>query len=119
MPILNGVARGATGALTTSTAAVTKTSPLVQGLARTVDKVVHIVALGATPVPPTATRTQGIALSTTGALYTTNTAPAVSAVWRNGLAVRADGALHVTSTAGNNLTFDQGLSVVGGRLAIA
>ena len=42
---------------------------------------------------------RGIAFTTDGAIYTTNTAPAATAIKVDGLAIRLDGALHINTGA--------------------
>lgn len=87
----------AAGALAITTAAVATTSVRSRGLSTTAKRLIHIVALGASAVPSTRVLNYGLAFSPKGALYTTDTAPASTAIRANGLAIRADGALHVNS----------------------
>ena len=104
------------GQVSTSTAAIPATAVKSGGLARTPKGTLYIIAQGVGEVPKSAIRQGGWAYSADGALYTTNTAPASTAVWRDGIAVRKDGAVHVTSSAG--VVNSSGFSVSNGRISI-
>lgn len=69
------------------------------GWARTEAGAGYYTELGASAVPATALRFRGIAFTPDGSMYTTNTAPAASAILRDGFAIRLDGALHVNTGA--------------------
>jgi hypothetical protein len=60
--------------------------------------------VGAAAVAVTERRFRGIAFTADDAMYTTNTAPAATAIQVDGFAVRLDGAVHVNTGAvsGNN-----------------
>lgn len=62
--------------------------------------------LGASAVPAGSRRTRGIAFTADGAMYTTNTAPAATAVSVDGFSIRADGALHINTGAVSGITKD-------------
>ena len=109
-------AKISSGAVATSTAAIPRTAVKSGGLARTPKGSLYIVAQGAGEVPKSAIRMGGWAFTPDGALYTTNSAPASTAVWRDGVAVRADGAVHVTSAVG--AINSSGFSVSNGRISI-
>lgn len=55
--------------------------------------------VGAVAVAATERRFRGIAFTTDDAMYTTNTAPAATAILVDGFAVRLDGAVHVNTGA--------------------
>lgn len=88
----------------------------LQGWAVASDGSSYSEELGSTPVPSTAIRSQGLAFTPDGALYTTVSAPTSTSAKIGGFAVRADGALHLadSSTVGAIL---QGIALTAdGRL---
>lgn len=87
-----------------------------QGWAVASDGSSYSEELGSTPVPSTAIRSQGLAFTPDGALYTTVSAPTSTSAKIGGFAVRADGALHLadSSTVGVKI---QGIALTAdGRL---
>lgn len=70
----------------------------LQGWAVASDGSSYSEELGSTPVPSTAIRSQGLAFTPDGALYTTVSAPTSTSAKIGGFAVRADGALHLADS---------------------